>query len=266
MHGLRRLFLAALTLLMFGGCSGPGGLENIPVEDARALNSQLTAFNAGTLELFTDTANAIDRVGTIPTGIRPQDFELALVRNALMACFNQSITFSQPPREAPRGVTANAGDDLAPLTERNDLGNAAFCNPNQMIALESYVDAAPQNIREFIIDRVLRVDELRVNLRYVLQERLNLLEEMLADARGTTVQLRDASREIYEDAQTSDDVSPEQRRQIEADYEVIQNEIDSIENDLLEPIDAEIDELRAYRIQLIDDVGVRLSAMGTPGS
>jgi DNA repair exonuclease SbcCD ATPase subunit len=123
----------------------------------------------------------------------------------------------------------------------------------------------PDRVRSFIVDRVLLVDSLRVNLKHVLQERLNILEQKLLDTRGEVARLREQSRERYEATLASDDATAEQRSQTEADYENIQAELEDIER-LLDSVGNQLSDLRNFRRELVEDVAVQLSAMGTPGS
>ncbi len=59
------------------------------------------------------------------------------------------------------------------------------------------------------------------------------------------------------------DFTPEQQVATEADYEVIQGELDQVDA-LVEIVSDEIAELRRFRRQLVEDIAVRLAAMGTP--
>ena len=256
----------AATFLAFA-CGSNSQYVPIPVEDARALRTHVSAFYVGTTDLLEESSQSVERVGSIPDGIRPEDFELQLVKNALMSCLNDNIDLIEVTTEPPRGATANRGSDpYQPLTERDNLGYVTFCNPSEMISLESYIEHAPARVKEFVIERVLLVDTLRVNLKHVLQERLNLLEEYSLDARGDVSRLRDSSRHTYETVVGGEgEFTPEQRVQTEADYEVIQSELDDIET-LVDSVSDELSDLRRFRRQLVEDIAVRLAAMGTPDS
>ena len=264
---MRLFFVLAVGVTLSFGCSSNSEYVPIPVEDARALRTHVSAFYASTTELLEGSSQSVERVGAIPDGIRPEDFEIQLVKNALMSCLNDNIELVVVTNEPPRGVLAERGSDpYQPLTERDDLGVVAFCNPSEMISLESYIEHAPRRVKEFVIDRVLLVDTLRVNLKHVLQERLNLLEEYGLDARGDVARLRDTSRQTYEAVVSGEgEVTAEQRVQTEADYEVIQGELDEIEG-LVDTIANELTDLRRFRRQLVEDIAVRLAAMGTPDS
>lgn len=255
--------LAALVGL--GACSSSSQYVPIPVEEARALHTRVGAFYSGTTDLIEASAATVERVGDLPDTIRPEDFELQLVKNALMSCLNDNIDLTVVSIEPPRGVQAERGTDpYQPLTQRANLGNVAFCNPPEMISLESYVEHAPPRVKEFVIERVLSVDTLRVNLKHVLQERLNVLEEVSLDARSDVLRLRDQSRDTYDTVLGGQgDFTPEQQVTTEADYEVIQSELDEVDA-LVEIVTDEIAELRRFRRQLVEDIAVRLAAMGTP--
>lgn len=259
------VFVVGVALSL--GCSSNSQYVPIPVEDARALRTHVSAFYVSTSELLEESSQSVERVGAIPDGIRPEDFEIQLVKNSLMSCLNDNIELVEVSTEPPRGVSAERGSDpYQPLTERDDLGNVAFCNPSEMISLESYIEHAPARVKEFVIHRVLLVDTLRVNLKHVLQERLNLLEEYSLDAHGDVVRLRDTSRQTYEAVVAGEsDYTAEQRVQTEADYEVIQGELDEIDG-LVDTIANELSDLRRFRRQLVEDIAVRLAAMGTPDS
>lgn len=266
-----RVGTSALGVLLvlagwLAGCPSQPTYEPIPVEDARALNTRVRVFYEDTRSLLENSSFAVSQLSALPSGVRPQDFEIDLVKNALQSCFNDTVEVTEVTVDAPRGVQAEVSDDpLRPLTARSNLGTVTPCDPSQLISLESYLDVTPDNIREFIIDRVLQVDTLRVNLKHVIQERLNLLEEYALDTRSEVTQLRDLSRQRYENTLASNEVTDEQRRQTEADYEVIQDQFDQIDG-LVSSIEDELAEMRRFRRQLVDDVSVGIAAMGTPGS
>jgi hypothetical protein len=256
---------ALCFLVLCISCSGTPDYQPIPVEDARALNTHLSAFYESTTDLMEHCAGEVEQVGVMPSGIGPEDFELQLLKNSLMGCFNADLQIMDISAEAPRGVQAVVGSNsFTQLSDRPDLGVVAACNNNELDSLESYLAYAPENIAEFIIERVLTVDELRVNLKHVLQERLNLLEEYVLDARSELVRLRAVASERYQHAMSSDGVTAEQQQQAFADHELIQAEFEDIER-RLEQISDDALELRRYRRQLVEDVAVQLAAMGTPG-
>jgi hypothetical protein len=249
-----------------GGCPSQPAYQPIPVEEARNLNTRLRVFYEETRDIIETSAFSVSQVGNLPGNIRPQDFEIALVRTALQRCFNDSLAVTTVTVSAPRAVQAEVSSDrLRPLTARGNLGTVRPCAPSDLISLESYLDVTPGHIREFIIDRVLQVDTLRVNLKHVVQERLNLLEEYALQTRGDLARLRDSARERYENTLASREVSEEQRRQTEADYEVIQDLFDQIDG-LIEAVEGELAEMRRFRRQLVEDVSVAVAAMGTPRS
>lgn len=249
------------------GCSSTSEYVPIPVEDARAIRTHVSAFYTGTVELIEDSSGKVEQLGVLPDSIRAEDFEIQLVKTALMACLNEGIEIVEVSTEPPRGVTARVGSDpYQPLTQRDILGNVAHCSPADMIALESYIEHAPARIKAFVTAQVLDVDALRVNLKHVAQERLNLLEEYALDARTDAVRLREDSRLSYEQVTGgSGDYTQEQRLQTEADYETIQQELDEIEG-LVDTVNAELPDLRRYRRQLVEDVAQRLATMGLPDS
>ncbi len=260
------IVLICLTAFVaLGACSSNSQYVPIPVEEARALRTRVSAFYSGTTDLIESSSTAVERVGDLPDTIRPEDFELQLVKNALMSCLNDNIDLTEVSTEPPRGVQAERGSDpYQPLTQRSNLGNVAFCNPPEMISLESYVEHAPSRVKEFVIDRVLSVDTLRVNLKHVLQERLNVLEEVSLDAHSDVLRLREQSRQTYDTVLGGQgDFTPEQQVMTEADYEVIQGELDEVDV-LVERVSDEITDLRRFRRQLVEDIAVRLAAMGTP--
>jgi hypothetical protein len=261
-------WLAALAVLASAvACGGPGAYQAIPVEDARALNSRLSAFYSGTVDLLEASSDDVNVVGTLPAGIRPQDFNIQLVKNALMSCFDETIGIRQVTTEAPRGVSGQPGSDASlPLSSRSAMDNVDFCNPRGLIALESYLDYAPAPVRMFIVERMLMVDELRVNLKHVVQERLNLLEGYASDARVEVAGLRDTASERYEQVVTNEgEYTQAQVLQTEADYEVIQSELEDVER-LVETIEGELPAMRSLRRQLVEDVSLHIAGMGTPGS
>jgi hypothetical protein len=255
------LVLAAVS----SACGGSSGYQPIPVDEARALDSHISAFYSDTHDLFEQSANQVNTVGQLPDGVQARDFELDLVKTALMGCYNTALDITNVPNTAPRGVTAALGNTAHPFTQRPDMDNVHPCNNRELISLESYLDVAPPNVRDFITNRLLTVDTLRVNLKHVLQERLNLLEEYVLDTRGEVARLRDTSTQRYNNAMSNDDVTQDQRLQAEADYEVIQGELDNI-GQLCDRIDGELNELRSFRRQLIEDVATNLAAMGQPQS
>ncbi|MBN1944176.1 MAG: hypothetical protein JW797_00815 [Bradymonadales bacterium] len=261
-HWSMLLVLGASVLLC--SCSGSSQYEQVPLEEARALNSHLSAFYSSTRDLLENVSRQVNVVGDLPGGIRPADFEIQLVKNTLIDCFNQSISITQVTNEPPRGVIAQLGEDpLRPLTRRPNLDHVEFCNPRSMISLESYLEYTPTQITEFITDRVLLVDALRVNLKHVLQERFNLLQEQVDQGASEVVRLREQASERYGRTMSSGDASPEQQLQTQADYEQIQTELDDIQL-LLARIQDDLRDLGRFRRQLVDDVVVRLTAMGEP--
>jgi len=244
-------------------CGSSSEYVPIPVEDARALNSQVTAFYGGTQELLDEAAADVPAVAELPHNVRADEFEIQLVKNALMSCFNETITVTSVSVEAPRAVRASAGDTPGlPLSNRDDLGAVPHCSPSDLISLESYLEYAPPAVSEFIVERMLIVDSLRVNLKHVLQERLNILEETALEARSEVVRLRETSSDRYETVTSGDGgYTQEQILQTEADFEVIQGELDDVE-ELVETITDRLPGMRNLRRQLVEDISVGLAGLG----
>ena len=256
------LFACACSLL-WTACGGPSAFVPVPVEDARALNSRVSAFYSDTQGLLDENAEVAPTIGELAHNVSANEFEIQLVKNALMSCFNQSITLLTVAIEAPRGVRATAGESLGlPLSDRSDLGNVPHCAPSDLISLESYLEYAPPAVSDFIVERMLTVDSLRVNLKHVLQERLNILEELTQEARSEVVRLRTTSLECYQTVTSGDGgYSQEQVLQTEADFELIQGELDDIDS-LIETITARLPAMRTLRRQLVEDASIGLAGMG----
>jgi hypothetical protein len=130
-----------------------------------------------------------------------------------------------------------------------------------MHALESYVTSAQVSVREFLMERVLRVDVLRVDLNDTLVAQLNELEDTASEVRAEAERLRGVAEERRATAQASgsDDLA---RRQNELDYDAITGEFDQI-TAVLDQIDSQLSDMRQVRRQLIEEATRNIALLGT---
>lgn len=256
---------AALILsALLAACGGKSVDTTIPLDEARLLNSEISATYVRTVTLLEETAAAVDAIGVFPDGVDPSDVDTDLLRHALESCFTETIALVPGTAldEVPRGAETEAGPEHGVLTRRTTVGRVQACNPPRMLALESYLPVVDEAASAYIVDRVLVVDVLRANLKDVLVMQLDDLERVTADSENELIRLRELAAERRALAQTAD-LSPEDRRQTEVDYETITQELDTVESTLGQ-IGEEIGEWRRLRRNLVDQTAANIAALGTP--
>ncbi|MCB9519381.1 MAG: hypothetical protein H6699_00720 [Myxococcales bacterium] len=262
---LRRLASLALATaaLTAAACGGKQVDLSIPVDEARLLNSDVSTSFVRTRDLLADTAQTVRGLGTFPDGIDAQDVDVDLIRHVLNACVTETPEMvAGADRDAlPRGARAELGPENAPLTQRPAVGRIEACNPSRMLALESYLDVVSPEEREFIVDRVLTVDVVRVNLKDVLVAQIADVERVAARAQAELLRLRSIANEKRAIAQTSD-LSEEERRRVEVDFDQISAELTQVE-DVLSQLDTELGDWQRLRRQLVDEAAQNITALGT---
>lgn len=257
--------LAGSLVLCFAaaGCGSRQVDTSIPVNDARNLNSDLSAAYVRTTDLLEGCAESAAQVGRLPSGVDGNDFDVAMVREVLLSCFTEptSIAIGADMEELPRRAEALVGEGYTPLTERGAVGRIDPCAPARMIALEAYLDVVSPDLRAFLTDRTLAVDALRVNLKDVAIAQLDDLERFSNDAASELVRLRTLTEERRALAQGSE-LDEEAQRQSDRDYDAMIAELDQI-GAILETLQGEITNMRSLRRTLVEDVERDLAVMGT---
>lgn len=233
----------------------------MPVNEARALNSDTTSTYVravGLLERATETARSL---GALPEGMTADDFDTAMVREVLESCFTETVSFAAGANmsETPGAAVAELGPELRPLTERPAVGRMQACEPARMRVLESYASTATPGVRDFVMQRVLDVDALRVNLNDVLVVQLDGLDNVADSARAQAERLRIVTEERRALAQTSTDESV--RTQADTDYDTIMQELEQVTS-IVDQIDQGVTEMRRLRRQLIDEAARNIAQMG----
>lgn len=263
MKAMKRWCMVALSVLTLAACGGGQTNTEMPLNEARNLNSDLTTAYVRAAQLMEQvTLGSVD-VGTLPNGVSGRDFDVAMFRQVLEACFTETVSLAPGAdiEEVPRRATPELGPDTAPLTERPAIGRVQACNPPRLLALETYLGVVSTDLRSFLVERTLQVDTLRVHLKDVLIAQIDALERQQRDAQAESARLRGVADQRRADAQ-SPDVGDEQRRQAEQDYDAVIAELDSVDAVLAE-LDDGITEMRRLRRQLVDDTVRNLAALGT---
>lgn len=261
-HRFRR-FAILLALAGTAACGGKQVDTSIPLNEARNLNSDLSAAFVRTSDLVAESASVVARLGTLPNGVRANDFDIALVREVLLSCFSEptGIAPGTALDELPRKAEAVAGAGHTPLTVRPAVGRAPACRPARLIALEAYLDVVRAELREFLLTRTLEVDAVRVNLRDVAVAQLDNLERVASDTTARLASLRATTEERHALALTAD-LDEEARRQHDRDYDAILVELDQIAA-VLADVNTEATQLRQLRRTLIEEAERNITAMGT---
>jgi hypothetical protein len=233
----------------------------MPVNEARALNSDTTSTYVRTVGLLESATGTARSIGTLPDGMTADDFDTAMVREVLESCFTETVTFAPGVNvaQAPGEATAELGPDLRPLTERPAVGRMVACTPARMRVLESYASTAMPEAREFVTQRVLMVDALRVNLNDVLVVQLDGLDNVADAARAEAERLRIVAEERRALAQTSTEDSV--RTQADTDYDTIMQELEQVTS-IVDQIDQGVTEMRRLRRQLIDEAARNIAQLG----
>ncbi len=263
MKSMRNLCLAALGALALAACGGGQTDTSMPLNEARNLNSDLTTSYVRATQLLEQATASTQDVGTLPTGVDGRDFDVAMFRQVLEACFTETVSLVPGANieEVPRRAEAELGPATAPLTERPAVGRVQACNPPRMLALETYLGVVAPELRTFLEERTLQVDVLRVHLKDVLIAQVDALERQQRDALAESARLRGVAEQRRALAQSSD-VDEEQRRTAEADYDAVIAELESVDAVLGELEDG-IGEMRRLRRQLVDDAVRNIAALGT---
>jgi len=263
---IRQLFqlVGALALLLVAACGSRHVDTSIPLNEARVLNNELSGSYVRTVELMEHSAAVAAELGRLPDGVGAADFDVAMFRQVLEACFTQSVDYLPGTNTdaVPRRATAELGPDHIPLTGRTEVGRARPCAPPRLVSLESYIQVIDADLRAFLSTRILEVDALRVNLKDVLIAQLDDLDKRAGVARDEVVRLRELAEERRALSQTSG-VSEESRRQTEIDYDAMLRELDQVQ-DVLAQVEEHYERMRTQRRQLIELAARAIAELGTP--
>jgi len=257
----RKMWKAAVAALWLVACGGAPADTSMPVDQARALNSDTTATFVRTQSLL-ESATALARgAGTLPEGLTADDFDVAMVRQVLEACFTETVALAegQSREGVPDPAVAAVGPEIRPLTERPPVGRMQPCRPARMQVLESYASTALPEVKEYVMQRVLDMDALRVNLNDVLVQQLEALENVATRARMDADRLRLTAEERRALAQSSTDEAT--RTQAESDFDAVTASLDQVMA-VVEQIEAGITDMRQLRRQLIEEAARNLAQLG----
>lgn len=259
----RALFaLALLASALVVACGGSKSTLDMPLGEARELNTEIRVIYTNLSGLMEATQGDVGRLRTLPEGISERNVDLGLVRQVTQDCFTTNIELTSAATDIsiPGPASALAGDEPRILTDREDTGRAKSCQPRRMMVLESYIEALPPTQMEFVVERVLLADRVRVNLNDVLDAQIEHLGRINTDAERRLLALKQVAEHRLEEAQ-SPRVHADDRYRAEIDYETIQQEFSEIEV-LIDEISTQIPRMRHLRRQLIDEAARNISQMG----
>lgn len=249
---------------LIAACGGRQPDVAIPLDDARILSSELTASFVRTRDLMEHSANTSRQLRRLPDGLSATTFDVDLARQVMQACLTMPIAL-QPghdPNELPRRAEAAVGPEHRPLTGRAPVGRVLPCAPQRLVALEAYLDSVEGGTRDFLIERLLAVDALRVNLRDTLPAQLDALDRARQNGEAELQRLRSMSEERMALAQAGN-VDATTRRQTEVDYENILRELERVQQVLTE-IREQHSSFQQLRRQLVDEAARNILEMGNP--
>lgn len=260
---LRRITASAVFLLG-AACGGKQVETTIPIDAARVLNSEISSHYVRTRSLLEETTERVRTIDQIPADIDVASIDTDLLRHVLEACFTEGVSFAAgaDQSETPRGATAEVGPEHSPLTDRPAVGRLTACNPPRMLALETYLAVIEPHESTYVTEAVLEVDALRVNLKDVLVVQIDEVERMMGSAAVELVDLRGTAEERRALAQTAD-LTPEERRRTEVDFETISQELDQVQ-DILDQLANDLGDWRRLRRQLVDEAAAVISGLGAP--
>lgn len=253
------IFVAAVL----AGCGGAAVDTTIPLDQTRQLNTSLSVAYQRTNDLLIHASQVSGEMAMLPAGIGPDDFDVAMFREVVSACFTQTLqpTGGAASAEVPRPVQAQAGEARAPLTRRGDVGRVRPCSPNRLLALETYLNVVDASLQSFLLERLLAADSLRVNLGDVLPAMFDDLERRAEEAGGEAARLRvqvEQRRALAQSTLTSE----QDRQENEQRYNQALDELDSIDA-LVAQIRGEIRDARGLRRSLVDETVRNIAALGT---
>lgn len=260
---MRSIRPLAFVCFVLAACGGAPVDTSIPVDDARLVNSELSAAYVRARDHLEGATETSRRLAIIPPEIPADDLDVDQLRHVLEACYTQTVAYTADAdmENVPRRAEAEAGEGHRPLTDRAHVGRVRHCDPARMLSLEAYLDVVDDQLDAFIIERVLMVDALRVNLKDVLVAQLDALERAASDAGAELLRLRELSAERRAIAQTSTDLTDEERRRVEVDFETISQELDQVES-VLGQVNDELSDMRQLRRQLVEEAARNIALMG----
>ncbi|TVQ95246.1 MAG: hypothetical protein EA398_18245 [Deltaproteobacteria bacterium] len=266
MRGYRTgvLLLAATLVVAFlqAGCGGKQPDLTIPLDEASLLNNELTVAFVTARELLEASTLDARNLGHLPDGLTPESFDIALTRHVLEACLTTPVAHlpGTDPQRLPEVATASPGSEQRPMTGREAVGRAQPCAPQRLVVLEAYLESVDQRTRDFIVNRLLLVDTLRVNLRDVLPARLDALDRMRRDASLEVERLRLIADERLALADGSR-VTESQRRETEVAHGRMLQELSRI-SAVLGEMEEQQAPMQQLRRQLVDEAARNIVRMG----
>lgn len=259
----RRLTLA-VAALVFAACGGKQVDTTIPIDAARVLNSEISSHYVRTRSLLEETTERVRAIDRVPPEVDVASIDTDLLRHVLEACFTEPAEFAPDAdmNQTPRGALAELGPEHSPLTERPAVGRLEACNPARMLALETYLAVIDAPEVSYVTRAVLEVDALRANLKDVLVVQIDEVERMMGSAAVELVDLRGTAEERRALAQSAD-LTADERRRTEVDFETISQELDQVQ-DVLDQLDTDLSDWRRLRRQLVDEAASLISGLGSP--
>ena len=255
-------FLLAGSLLSLIAACGKQANTNIPLDEIRAVNNDISATYVRVNELLDFVAAESTALGELPEGVRARDLDVALLRKVMAACFNYraELQAGVNPDEVPRKAEPVVGTMVNPLTQRSGAGRLTSCKPPEMVSLESYLDVVPKEIKDLVIDRIIRSDAQRANLQDVAVKQLDDLQKHQLDAEGKLAELKQTAAERLEAAKKSGDAAVSRKAEIDLDeFNRQADQVDSV----LKEIGERFRTMEQFRRTLVDQTTQNITKLGT---
>jgi hypothetical protein len=244
-------------------CGGAAVDTSIPLDEVRQLNNSLALAYARANDLLIASSQASAEAGQLPGGVTADDFDVAMFREVVAACFTQSLQLipGAVPSDAAVPAVAAPGDVRGVLTRRPDVGRARPCNPSRLLALETYLQVVGPDLAAFLQQRLLEIDALRVNLADVLPRLIDELERRTDAAEAEAIVLRNRVEQRRAIAQGTLP-SEEERQTNEQRYNLAIDELNEVDA-LIAQVRAELRDARSLRRQLVDETVRNIASLGT---
>ncbi|MFT5991211.1 MAG: hypothetical protein ACI82G_000199, partial [Bradymonadia bacterium] len=111
MRTLRSFLCASALATLTGACGGAPVDTSIPVDDARLLNSELSATYVRARNLLEQSSETARQLGLIPADVPVDELDADLLRHVLEACFTQTVGYARTAdmETVPRGAASERG-------------------------------------------------------------------------------------------------------------------------------------------------------------
>ncbi len=234
--------LSLLTLLLTAMACGGAGLGSVSsvkpqLEEARALNTELTTEWTTTETMLNDTQKAVDDFPKID--VDPTKLDVALLKDAMVECFNSPVAVAE---DANKSADIATGDDAKGEVMEGTEKVAAACEGEKMTALNDLKGQSDPEVATFIDNKVGSVAMIKSNLKVELPAKAENLTKRYPEAKLDLEKIRKTAEGVKLAFDNNPLNNDEAKKKFAAEYAELEAELKNIDG-VLSSMESEVPNL-----------------------